>query len=387
MKHTKGRVYWITGLPGSGKTMIGTTLYYELKKNRDNVVILDGDILKKMVGDVVGYTREDRLSRGKRYSNICKLLTDQGLWVIICTVAMFEEIRRWNRENISGYIEIFVNPSAKVLKDRNRKNLYNDLSEKDFFQMELPSDPDLVLVNEDDASIHEQVKKIIELIPRKENDFDRDTAYWNEYYKTQRPQNPSPFARYVLEEIKKNDFAKKLHILELGCGNGRDSEFFIGNGYRVTGVDASAQAISTLQKKFQNVSDARFICDDFIKIRALFQTEYDVIYMRWVLHAISLEQEEELFQHLKEALSKDGRIYIEARTTNDDLYGMGDPVAENAFLHNGHYRRFINVNKFQEKLKKWGYSVLLAVESKGFSKTKDENPTLCRFVLSLPHND
>lgn len=380
----KGRTYWITGLPGSGKTMIGTTLYYELKKTRDNVVILDGDILKKMVGDVVGYTKEDRLSRGKRYSNVCKLLTDQGLWVIICTVAMFEEIRKWNRENIAGYIEIFVNPPLKVLKERNRKNLYNDLNEKEFFQMELPSDSDLVLENEDGASMREHVKKIIELIPRKENDFDRDTAYWNRYYKMQGVQKPSPFACYVLEERRKEGFIKKLHMLELGCGNGRDSEFFISNGYRVTGVDASEEAITTLQKRFQNVSNARFICDDFIKSRALFQTEYDIVYMRWVLHAISLEQEEELFQYLKDALSNDGRIYIEARTTHDDLFGQGKPVGKNAFVYHGHYRRFINVHEFQEKLKEWGYSVILAVESKGLSKTKNEDPMLCRFVLSLP---
>lgn len=48
----KGRVYWITGLPGSGKTTIGTALYYDLREIQDNVIILDGDILKYFVGDV-----------------------------------------------------------------------------------------------------------------------------------------------------------------------------------------------------------------------------------------------------------------------------------------------------------------------------------------------
>ena len=43
----QGILYWITGLSGAGKTTIGTRLYYEMKKTHDNVVLLDGDILKE----------------------------------------------------------------------------------------------------------------------------------------------------------------------------------------------------------------------------------------------------------------------------------------------------------------------------------------------------
>lgn len=55
----KGILYWITGLSGAGKTTIGNTLYYELKKKNNNLVILDGDILKNLVGDSLGYSKED----------------------------------------------------------------------------------------------------------------------------------------------------------------------------------------------------------------------------------------------------------------------------------------------------------------------------------------
>ena len=48
----KGTLYWITGLSGAGKTTIGNALYYELKKKQDNLIILDGDILKKLVNEV-----------------------------------------------------------------------------------------------------------------------------------------------------------------------------------------------------------------------------------------------------------------------------------------------------------------------------------------------
>ena len=45
----KGKLYWITGLSGAGKTSIGTALYYKLQENSDNIVLLDGDILKNIL--------------------------------------------------------------------------------------------------------------------------------------------------------------------------------------------------------------------------------------------------------------------------------------------------------------------------------------------------
>ena len=101
----KGTLYWITGLSGAGKTTIGNALYYELKKKQDNLIILDGDILKKLVGNSLGYSQSDRKKRAYYYSNLCKTLTDQGISVVICTIAMYDEVRDWNRANIEKYVD------------------------------------------------------------------------------------------------------------------------------------------------------------------------------------------------------------------------------------------------------------------------------------------
>ncbi len=72
---TNGRVYWITGLSNSGKTTIGTALYYELRKTHSNVLILDGDIMKEIASgsEAASFTRTDRLIRAKRYSSIANI--------------------------------------------------------------------------------------------------------------------------------------------------------------------------------------------------------------------------------------------------------------------------------------------------------------------------
>ncbi|MDP7033906.1 MAG: adenylyl-sulfate kinase, partial [Planctomycetota bacterium] len=63
-KHN-GRVYWLTGLPGAGKTTIGRLFYQHLRTHQKNVVFLDGDTLREIFGDRFGYTPEDRLAIAK----------------------------------------------------------------------------------------------------------------------------------------------------------------------------------------------------------------------------------------------------------------------------------------------------------------------------------
>lgn len=66
--------------------------------------------------------------------------------------------------------------------------------------------------------------------------------YWDHYYATHRSEGaklPSQFAVFVLGEL---DSIRS--VVELGCGNGRDSIFFASRGLRVLGIDASSAGIS-----------------------------------------------------------------------------------------------------------------------------------------------
>ena len=390
MRH--GRVYWITGLSGSGKTTVGVALYYQLKKNYENVIILDGDILKLFVGDKVGYSNEERLQRAKKYSTLCKMLADQGMYVIICTIAMFDEVRLWNRRNIHGYVEVFLDVSLEVLQKRNKKNLYSSSNTNQKgnvvglnANVEFPTDPDIRLVTDGSVSVTECVEKIESLIPRRESDFDRDSNYWNKYYANRASFDlkPSGFAVYLMKEILSAEEVGK-ELLEIGCGNGRDSLYFLLNGVHVTGIDASEYAINELQKKISKYPNAIFICDDFVKCKAVYQRQYDYIYSRFTLHAINESQQAELFSNIVTALKPGGKLYIEARTIHDDLYGKGEQVSEHAFLYNDHYRRFVEKDEIARQISTYGLKVLHLEEARGFSKTDDSDPILMRLVATAP---
>ena len=297
----KGILYWITGLSGAGKTTVGNALYYELRKYKDNVVILDGDILKRLVGDSLGYSKEDRKKRAYYYSNLCKTLTDQGISVVICTIAMYDEVRNWNRNNIEKYIEIFLKVGLETLIKRDRKGLYskqasgeiNNIAGLDQ-EVEYPKHPDIVVENDGSVKVNDIVRLITNYNIKINDSFDRDVDYWNLYYKNDLAdiQKPSAFALFAASYMEPH---KK--IMDIGCGNGRDSMLFVRNGLNVIGVDASQTAIDKLNR--YDYENALFVCDDFVTCKALYQVQYDYFYSRWTMHAISEHQENELLKNIK----------------------------------------------------------------------------------------
>lgn len=161
----QGRVYWITGLSGAGKTTVGSLLFKRLRKEKDNVVLLDGDVVRKAFGNDLGYTREDRHEMAMRYSHICRMLSEQGIDVVCCTISMFDDVRAWNRENIAEYREIYLRVSREILAKRNQKDLYTSAQDELVgfgVSMDEPKFSDLVLDNEGKCSPEDAVNTIWE---------------------------------------------------------------------------------------------------------------------------------------------------------------------------------------------------------------------------------
>lgn len=118
-----GYVIWIMGLAGSGKTTIGKHLYNEIKKTIPNVVYLDGDELRDILG-FHGYDKQSRIDMAIKRSKIANFLSKQGMIVIVTTISMFKEIYEFNRKNINNYNEIYIKCCMNELIKRNQKGLY-----------------------------------------------------------------------------------------------------------------------------------------------------------------------------------------------------------------------------------------------------------------------
>ncbi len=381
----KGMVYWITGLSGAGKTTIGNALYYRICEKKNNVVILDGDVLKQLVGNELGYSREGRLERAKRYSNLCKVLSNQGIDVIICTIAMFKSVRDYNRKYIENYVEIYLEVSEETLKRRDRKGLYSGYQAgivKNIVgvdqKVEFPENPDILIKNDGKFTIKECVDLIEKNIPQRKEK--RDMNYWNQYYLRNflKESNPSLFAKFVMSYIRPNS-----DLIDLGCGNGRDSLYFSREGIHVTGIDLSFESIKYLNEHHGN-ENAIFICDDFVTSLAIYQKQYDYCYSRFTLHAINLEQENELLKNVYTCLRDEGLFFVEARSVNDKIYGLGECMGKDEYIYNDHYRRFINKDELVKRVENMGMEVLFLDENQGYAPLDDQDPVLIRLIAKKP---
>lgn len=164
-----GIVYWITGLSGAGKTTIGKLLFESIKRKKDNVVFLDGDNLRMIFGNDLGYSMEDRKKSSERNSRLCKMLSDQGIDVVCATISMFHEVRKWNSDNIKNYKEIYLKASQDILVKRNQKGLYKKVlngEQKNVAGMDLkveePLNPNIEIINDGIKNPEEVLKLILD---------------------------------------------------------------------------------------------------------------------------------------------------------------------------------------------------------------------------------
>lgn len=150
-----GMLIWITGLPGAGKTIFARKLLEEVKSFISTVVQIDGDAIREIAGDDLGYTVEDRKKNAYRIARLNKYLIEQGLTVICSTVSLYSEIHQWNKENIYSLIEIFIEVPHEILRIRDKKGLYSQV-DRDVIGIhqdyEVPKQPTLVILNDGDLN-------------------------------------------------------------------------------------------------------------------------------------------------------------------------------------------------------------------------------------------
>jgi len=165
---SKGILFWVTGLAGTGKTSISKLLKIRIEKKFGPTIVLSGDDLRKIF-NLNSYDKKSRLEVGKKYSHFLKKITDQKINIIFAVIGMFSSLRQWNKKNIKNYVEIFIMTNLKILKKNNKKNLYS--LKKNVvgidIKSELPDKPDIKIINSFKVKLENLSNKIFEQINKK----------------------------------------------------------------------------------------------------------------------------------------------------------------------------------------------------------------------------
>ena len=164
-------VIWNIGLSRAGKTTLSRLLYERLKPVAPNLVLLDGDVIRLLFGNDVDHTVEGRQKNAERLSHLTKFLADQEIHVIAAVLSIFPEWRKWNRENIKDYYEIYIKASMESLKNRDENGLYLGAEQgriKNVVGYDIsfpePENPDLIIENNStETDFTKMVEKVLSL--------------------------------------------------------------------------------------------------------------------------------------------------------------------------------------------------------------------------------
>ena len=151
-------VVWMTGIPGSGKTTLAMLLKNYYLQNKIPVDILDGDELRKTLSSDLGFSEKDRKEHNRRVIFIAKLLSKNGVTVIVPLISPYRETRENARKEIPNFVEIYVKASVDECKRRDPKGLYKKALAGEITNLtglqapyEEPQNPELILDTESNS--------------------------------------------------------------------------------------------------------------------------------------------------------------------------------------------------------------------------------------------
>ena len=116
-----GWCVWVTGLPGSGKSVVSQALHKLLKQKGIQAQLLASDALRKVLTPKPTYSLEER---DKVYATLvytAKLLTQNNVNVIIDATGNLRRYRQNARKQIPNYIEAYLECPLNVCIQRETK--------------------------------------------------------------------------------------------------------------------------------------------------------------------------------------------------------------------------------------------------------------------------
>jgi tellurite methyltransferase len=206
--------------------------------------------------------------------------------------------------------------------------------------------------------------------------------YWNKFYSGSFSLDiPSQFCAMFCQEAQRG-----ATVVEIGCGNGRDSRVMASHGFRVLGIDGSVSAIDyctgragqALGKSLQYLnSDVSALDVDAVGTFVGDTPFY--LYTRFFQHSITEEEQEQMFATLASIGSRQLTGYFEFRNELDRN--------THKVFGEQHYRRYQSTDYFIDVLGRHGFETVYRVEGRGHAKYFDEDPHVSRVIARIPREE
>jgi SAM-dependent methyltransferase len=207
-------------------------------------------------------------------------------------------------------------------------------------------------------------------------------SYWDSYYlNSGNNESPSQFAVFTCDHIN-----GRSKILELGAGSGRDTFHFSRQGHDVTCIDYSDSSLKLISSKAEEfrLSNINFKKIDFADYVSTYDFSrdhiefFDVVYARFLLHAISESVEQNVAEMASLVLKANGFFFAEFRAKGD-LYEKKKEWNEQE-VTSDHYRRPIELSKLKDMLARHDLIIDYSVTGKGYAYHASGDPLVSRII-------
>jgi len=148
-------------------------------------------------------------------------------------------------------------------------------------------------------------------------------------------------------------FLSYLHrgdkILDLGCGTGRITQYYVDNGFKVIGIDLSDEMIKIAKKKHPQIE---FLCADMRKLN--FPNEsFDAVSIAYSLFHLSKKDVPQLIKKVKYILKDKEILLLILQEGNGEIY-VDEPLAPGTKL----FLNLYSENEIIDILNENGFEIL-----------------------------
>lgn len=172
------RVFWFFGQSGAGKTTLLQEVAAKLEQAGRKVFCLDGDELRRGLCRDLGFTEADRHENHRRAAEVAKLAAQQGLTVLVATMAPRVSYRKAVAAVLGQrLLWFYVNASLETCSSRDPKGQYQRPAGAGHPQ-DVPFEPPVaehlhLTLNTEENSIAECVAQALDHIAREKTVADR----------------------------------------------------------------------------------------------------------------------------------------------------------------------------------------------------------------------
>lgn len=159
---------------------------------------------------------------------------------------------------------------------------------------------------------------------------------------------------YLLDQILKGRFKKSMKILDAGCGEGRNTIYFLNDGYQIFGVDSNPIAIQmariyaqTIQKDYDIYRFQTSIIEDMP-----FHTgAFDALISSAVLHfAKSEAQFFKMMDEMMRVLKPGGIFFLRMTTAQGGILEKSPNLGEGVYLLPDGTERFLLTTELEKEV-------------------------------------